>query len=241
MQRGLPSEEARSESTVASKLCPGREHSRAFESTQAQRGRGNVAYEACTSALLAIPRDRSENPGVGGSIRPCPTVFRVLPRHRLDDHQPTLPRTLPTTCGELHGSAAQHRLVYDRVTPIHALGLVADHLHGHGAGTPARSRFLTAVRRKSCKMRPSGSPSRHAWIHAFLRPQRPAALGPVEHPRMALPVLFLEGCRSRLANATSREVPQWRCKMAYGQHQRGQLPRAALLYSLGSALNSGSH
>jgi hypothetical protein len=36
-----------------------------------------------------------------------------------------------------------------------------------------------------------------------------------------------------------REVPQWPCKMAYGQHQRGQLPRAALLFA-GSALNSDS-
>ena len=35
----------------------------------------------------------------------------------------------------------------------------------------------------------------------------------------------------RARNATGREVPQWPCKMAYGQHQRGQLPRAALLFA----------
>jgi len=33
----------------------------------------NTPYEASTSALLAIPRDRSENPGVGGSIPSLPT------------------------------------------------------------------------------------------------------------------------------------------------------------------------
>src|SRR6267142_7009785 len=63
--------------------------------------------------------------------RPCPPVFRVLPRHRLDHRDATLPRTLPSTRGELHRGVAQHRLVDDRVAAIHTLGLVADHLHGH--------------------------------------------------------------------------------------------------------------
>jgi hypothetical protein len=42
------------------------EHSRALRRRQPKP---NVAREACISALLARTRDRSENPGVGGSIR----------------------------------------------------------------------------------------------------------------------------------------------------------------------------
>src|SRR5262249_32135362 len=34
-------------------------------------------------------------------------------------------------------------------------------------GTPARSRFLTAVLRKSCRMRPGTPASMHAWTHTF--------------------------------------------------------------------------
>src|SRR5215510_1001226 len=51
-------------------------------------------------------------------------------------------------------------------------------------GTPARSRFLTAVLRKSCRMRPG-----HAGVDARLDPDLPEALelapalGPMEHPR----------------------------------------------------------
>jgi hypothetical protein len=35
--------------------------------------------------------------------------------------------------GELHCGVAEYRLVDDRLAAIHALGLVADHLHGHEA------------------------------------------------------------------------------------------------------------
>jgi len=35
----------------------------------------NIARDACTSALLAKTRARSENPGVGGSIPSLPTSF----------------------------------------------------------------------------------------------------------------------------------------------------------------------
>ena len=54
-------------------------HSRAFESTRGRKTEANSFRTASTSASLATPRDRSENPGVGGSIPSLPTrVFTGL-------------------------------------------------------------------------------------------------------------------------------------------------------------------
>ena len=52
--------------------------------------------------------------------------------------------------GQFFRRLSQHALFDDRVTSINRLGLVADHGHGGGSRYSARSRFRTAVRRKSC-------------------------------------------------------------------------------------------
>ena len=61
------------------RLCPNcvpvgdiQEHSRLLRHKEAE---ANISYDANTSVPLWIPRDRSENPGVGGSIPSLPTSF----------------------------------------------------------------------------------------------------------------------------------------------------------------------
>jgi len=66
----------------------------------------------------------------------------------------------------LDGGFANHCLVHDSIPPIDFLGLLAHHRHRHGARTPSRSRFLIAVRLKSCGTRATPAP-RTARPHAL--------------------------------------------------------------------------
>ena len=54
---------------------------------------------------------------------------------------------------ELRGAELEERRVRDRVATVDALRLVAHHRHRGGRGTPAASRFRTAVRPRSWKSR----------------------------------------------------------------------------------------
>ena len=58
---------------------------------------------------------------------------------------------------ELRPALRQIALAHDVVPVEHGPRLVAGELHGDRSGTPARTRFCTAVRRGSCGMRSSSS------------------------------------------------------------------------------------
>jgi hypothetical protein len=86
--------------------------------------------------------------------------------------------------GELHCGVAEHRLVDDRVAAIHALGLVADHLHGHGA-RDAGALEVPHRRPSEVVQDASWDASRRTRLLPCLPEalEGPAALRAMEHPR----------------------------------------------------------
>ena len=71
-----------------------------------------------------------------------------------------------TQGGELRDPLGGISLANDRVAAVDRLGLMTDQLHGTDRGTPVRSKFRTAVLRKSCGSIPTGAARRQAFRQA---------------------------------------------------------------------------